>query len=94
MRKRTGGLSGRMEGKALRSMVFPEPGGPMIMVWWKPAAAISRHRLASNWALISLKSNALALGVDMDIGMDEGVSFSWKGMERLISISFLENEGV
>ena len=67
----------------------------MMMVWWKPAAAISRHRLASDRALISLKSNALALGdMDMDIGMDEGVSFPCKGMERLVSISFLESEGV
>ena len=35
---------GRMVAKAFASMVFPEPGGPIINMLWPPAAAISSAR--------------------------------------------------
>jgi hypothetical protein len=50
-------LSGaRIDGSRLASMVFPEPGGPIIRMLWPPAAATSSARLATCCPRTSLKS--------------------------------------
>ena len=47
---------GRMEGNRLANIVLPEPGGPMRMTLWPPAAAISSARLMFSCPFTSLKS--------------------------------------
>ena len=41
-------IGGRIVGIRLASMVFPDPGGPIIIRLWPPAVAISIARLAGN----------------------------------------------
>lgn len=43
-------------GMVLASRVLPEPGGPLMRMLWKPAAAISRARLACSWPMTNFIS--------------------------------------
>ena len=49
---------GRMEDKRLASMLLPEPGGPIMMTLWLPAAETSIALLMFSCPLTSLKSTA------------------------------------
>ena len=55
-----------MPGNLLASMVFPEPGGPIIRTLWAPAAATSKARLAVVWPRTSRKSRLPGLGCQRD----------------------------
>lgn len=48
---------GSMVGRRLMSMDFPEPGGPIRSMLWRPVAAMVRARLARAWPLMSAKSS-------------------------------------
>ena len=51
------GLSGgRMPGSRAAIIDLPEPGGPMKLRLWPPAAAISSARLAFSWPFTSRRS--------------------------------------
>ena len=50
-------IGGRIDGIRRASIVFPDPGGPIIITLWPPAAAISNARLANIWPLTSAKSS-------------------------------------
>ena len=52
---------GRMVGSLRASIVFPEPGGPIIITLWLPAAATSKALLACSCPLTSAKSIRLFL---------------------------------
>ena len=52
-----GGMSGGPKGPGL-----PEPGGPIIMALWPPAAAITIARSAPSWPRTSVKSTASRAG--------------------------------
>ena len=48
--------SGRMEGSRLAIILLPQPGLPMRMMLWPPAAATSKARLTFSCPLTSAKS--------------------------------------
>ena len=50
--------SGSIVGMRFAIIVFPEPGGPIIRKWWKPAAATSTARFTASCPFMSAKSNA------------------------------------
>ncbi len=51
-------IGGSMEGMRLASIVFPEPGGPIISMLWPPAADTSMARLTCSCPLTSAKSSS------------------------------------
>ena len=51
-----GSSGGRMPGRRAASIDLPDPGGPTIRMWWRPAAAISSARLARSWPFTSERS--------------------------------------
>ena len=58
--------SGNILGNAFESIVFPDPGGPIIRMLWPPAAAISSALFAFSCPLIYLKSD-LHLFLDLTL---------------------------
>ncbi len=75
-------ISGRIEVRRLASIVFPEPGGPIIRMLCPPAAAISRARLTCICPLTSYISRLCC-----------GVSFVWSNLNGVgwMAISFCRN---
>ena len=64
---------GRMPGRRAASIDLPDPGGPTISRWWRPAAAISSARLALSWPLTSRRSRG---------GGRRATSPGWAGASR------------
>ena len=51
-------MGGMMVGMRRASIVFPDPGEPIMMTLWPPAAATSRARLTWACPLTSAKSSS------------------------------------
>ena len=74
-------MSGKMEGRRLASMDFPEPGEPMSRILCPPAAAISSARFTFSCPMTSAKSGsafrAACSGVHAGAGDSGSLPCKW-----------------